>query len=72
MSPIRSLQPIALTPAFIPRSLGDHSGPIISIPPPTKGARFYPTSQKKIIINRKSEVKGQTPFVGNIVKEEQF
>ena len=67
MSSIRSLQPIALTSTFIPRSLGNHSGPIISIPPQGKGARFSLISQIKIEINRKSEYKEKVPFSGNVV-----
>ncbi len=47
VSPIRSLPPIAINQPFIPKSLGDHSGHIISIPAPLKGARFHLTSNKK-------------------------
>jgi hypothetical protein len=43
VSPIRSLPPLAINHQFIPRSVGNHSGHIISIPAPKKGIRFHLT-----------------------------
>lgn len=48
VSPIRSLpSPIVITQQFIPKSLGNHSGHIISIPPPVAGARFHLSNNKR-------------------------
>lgn len=47
VSPIRSLPPIAINQQYFPKSLGDYSGPIISISPSIKGARFHLTNNKK-------------------------